>query len=99
MLMNCLIMKEVEVDVVSKPNMSSLQSPTLRSNVREKTVFPEVDAYLHLLVLVFLIDGGKLGKVPECAGELSCSYQFGIPYKLSPPQQCQQVLIYLIHCR
>jgi hypothetical protein len=63
----------MDVDGESKPNTSSLPSPRLRSGAREKTLFPEVDAYLHLLVLVFLIDGGKLGKVPECAGEFEFS--------------------------
>jgi 26S proteasome regulatory subunit N3 len=43
-------------------------SPKLRAARAEKPLIPEVDAYLHLLVLLRLIDTEKVSESRECSG-------------------------------
>lgn len=54
----------MEIDTDSKP----VPSPNLRPARAEKPLIPEVDAYLHLLVLLRLIDLEKAGEARECSG-------------------------------
>jgi len=52
------------VDGDNKP----VPSPKLRAARAEKPLIPEVDAYLHLLVLLRLIDTAKASESRECSG-------------------------------
>lgn len=62
--------KEALIAFVESPQPGAVEIETPRSRSAPKTPGPEVDVYIHLLVLLRLLDTNKLEEATECSQQL-----------------------------